>query len=157
MSIRTPPPAPILRKRKSVEDDAPFEHLPALPRVIKVCLSPSLSPPSYPGSALRHQLTPRLPLQHPRRLETYQLDNDHSMSLSSFETNSAVAAGTSESSSPSFPSTPTTPPSEYPLIQLYPDFADPNAMDVDQSLPESPSLEGVGLLGIQALGDKHNK
>ena len=79
------------------------------------------------------------------------------MSLPSFETNSAVAAGDLQNSpTPSLPSD-LTPPSEYPLIQLYPDLPDPDAMDVDQSPPETPIQENVGLLGLQALGEKHNR
>jgi len=82
------------------------------------------------------------------------------MSLPTFETSPAVAAGDLQNSpTPSTPSTPSdlTPPSRYPLIQLYPDLPDPDAMDVDQSPPETPSQEHVGLLGLQALGERHNK
>jgi hypothetical protein len=125
----SPLPAPVLRKRKSLDDDSSFEHMPVLPRVIK----------------------------HPRRLERYQLDNDHTMSLPSFETDSAAAPGALQN--PPSPSTPsdTTPTPQYSLIQLYPDLPDPNTMDVDQSPPESPNHEPIGLLGLQALGDRHIK
>lgn len=78
------------------------------------------------------------------------------MSLPILENSSAAQEALQNPPSPSSPPD-ASPTFQYPLIQLYPDFPDPNAMDVDQSPPESPNQEPIGLLGLQALGDKHIK
>ncbi|KAF8321630.1 hypothetical protein DL93DRAFT_2072385 [Clavulina sp. PMI_390] len=117
-------PAPILRKRKSLDEDPETEYMPTFQRVIK----------------------------HPRRLERFQMDEDHSMSLPSFE--SAPQAPSMSASPASSPES--SPTSEYPIFQLYPELPDPNAMDLDHSSPaDSPRQDVVGLLGLEVLGDKH--
>jgi hypothetical protein len=123
--------APVLRKRKSVDDDVHSIEYSPFTRAIK----------------------------QPRRLERYQMDSDHVMSLPSFEPASSVMNGTSPS--PSAPvSAESSPSSEYPLFQLYPDAPDPNAMDVDNApSPDSVTSqqEPVGVLGLQSFGEQHSR
>lgn len=84
------------------------------------------------------------------------MDNDHAMSLALAESDPATAPAVVYNP-PSPSSTQPSPTLEYPIFQLYPEMPDPNAMDVDHSVPESPNQESIGLLGLEALGDKHNK